>query len=207
MPHPVWVDNHYIHHGYRPQMTAWECVKSVFQLHNETFNIWSHAIGTAYAIILLLRRSNRFDAPSILLYAQICMFGVSTIAHTFSALSPEACTRLFQADRAMIAMQLGIVAIAISRIYFQNDTSSFRRYASICTLFALISSKQVFFGGGQLKTVLSIAVLVPLLLFPVFLQFRNGPSGLGIRSILATHAPFCVSMICAAGAAYGLKVE
>ena len=34
--------NQYIHTGYRADLTPWECLKSLFYLHNESFNIYSH---------------------------------------------------------------------------------------------------------------------------------------------------------------------
>ncbi len=37
--------NQYIVSGYRLQLGAWDSIKSVFGLHNETGNIWSHLLG------------------------------------------------------------------------------------------------------------------------------------------------------------------
>ena len=39
-------DNEYITTGYRVELSFWESVKSLFGLHNETLNIWTHLIGT-----------------------------------------------------------------------------------------------------------------------------------------------------------------
>ncbi|KAI8579882.1 hypothetical protein K450DRAFT_239531 [Umbelopsis ramanniana AG] len=46
---PEWLrDNAYITDGYRPQLDSYvKCAKSVFYLHNEFVNIWSHALGFA----------------------------------------------------------------------------------------------------------------------------------------------------------------
>lgn len=38
-------DNEYIITGYRVELDFWESVKSLFGLHNETGNIWTHLIG------------------------------------------------------------------------------------------------------------------------------------------------------------------
>lgn len=38
-------DNQYILTGYRVDHSAWQCVKSIFALHNETGNIWTHLVG------------------------------------------------------------------------------------------------------------------------------------------------------------------
>ena len=42
---PELQDNEYITTGYRVEMSYWETIKSLFGLHNETGNIWTHLIG------------------------------------------------------------------------------------------------------------------------------------------------------------------
>ena len=39
-------DNEFITSGYRVDMGFWDSIKSLFGLHNETGNIWTHLIGT-----------------------------------------------------------------------------------------------------------------------------------------------------------------
>ena len=39
-------DNDFIHDSYRPVFPSFiECFKSVFSVHNETGNIWTHMLG------------------------------------------------------------------------------------------------------------------------------------------------------------------
>lgn len=38
-------DNEFIIGSYRPQQSVWSSVKSVFRLHNETGNVWTHLLG------------------------------------------------------------------------------------------------------------------------------------------------------------------
>lgn len=39
-------DNEYLLNNHRPELnSAVECLKSVFKLHTETWNIWTHAVG------------------------------------------------------------------------------------------------------------------------------------------------------------------
>lgn len=44
---PEWMkDNEYLHHGHRPELRSFtECFKSVFRIHTETGNIWTHLLG------------------------------------------------------------------------------------------------------------------------------------------------------------------
>jgi hypothetical protein len=41
-------DNNYIQKGYRKEMTLAESMRSMFQLHNETANIYSHLAGALH---------------------------------------------------------------------------------------------------------------------------------------------------------------
>ncbi|XP_055353398.1 adiponectin receptor protein-like [Paramacrobiotus metropolitanus] len=44
---PEWLkDNDFLHFGHRPQIQSFrECFKSIFRIHTETVNIWTHMIG------------------------------------------------------------------------------------------------------------------------------------------------------------------
>ncbi|GAA6032795.1 hypothetical protein JCM8097_000792 [Rhodosporidiobolus ruineniae] len=47
-------DNPLIRTGYRPLLRSyWGCVKSIFQRHNETVNIWTHVLGSTTALFIL----------------------------------------------------------------------------------------------------------------------------------------------------------
>jgi adiponectin receptor len=51
MPHhalPSWLrDNDFLLKGHRPPLPSIkECFKSIFRIHTETGNIWTHLIGT-----------------------------------------------------------------------------------------------------------------------------------------------------------------
>lgn len=44
---PKWLkDNDFLIKGHRPQLNSfWECFKSIFRIHTETGNIWTHLLG------------------------------------------------------------------------------------------------------------------------------------------------------------------
>ncbi|XP_022247582.1 progestin and adipoQ receptor family member 4-like isoform X2 [Limulus polyphemus] len=51
---PIYLQfNPYIFKGYRPILTTWGCIRSLFYLHNETVNIVTHALALMYALICL----------------------------------------------------------------------------------------------------------------------------------------------------------
>lgn len=54
IPHdvlPDWLkDNDFLLHGHRPPMPSFRaCFKSIFRIHTETGNIWTHLLGSAHA--------------------------------------------------------------------------------------------------------------------------------------------------------------
>src|SRR4051794_37739504 len=52
---PLWMrKDSYIRHGYRrPQASFRACFNSLFYTHNETINIWSHLLTSAFMLGLL----------------------------------------------------------------------------------------------------------------------------------------------------------
>ena len=49
---PDWLkDNDYLHKGHRPPLpSVCTCFKSVFKIHTETGNIWTHLVGQYHSI-------------------------------------------------------------------------------------------------------------------------------------------------------------
>ncbi|EKX31893.1 hypothetical protein GUITHDRAFT_121917 [Guillardia theta CCMP2712] len=43
----------HIFRGYRLGLSFWQCIRSMFQLHNETINVWSHLLGSILFVCLL----------------------------------------------------------------------------------------------------------------------------------------------------------
>lgn len=54
-----WRDNPYILRGYRFCRTSCECITSSVRLHNETANIWTHALGFVFILALAI-----YEMPS-----------------------------------------------------------------------------------------------------------------------------------------------
>uniref|UniRef100_A0A8C7K7U1 Adiponectin receptor 2 n=1 Tax=Oncorhynchus kisutch TaxID=8019 RepID=A0A8C7K7U1_ONCKI len=70
IPHdvlPEWLkDNEYLRHGHRPPMPSFRaCFKSIFRIHTETGNIWTHLLGCLFFLclgIMYMFRSNMYFA-------------------------------------------------------------------------------------------------------------------------------------------------
>ncbi|KAJ3547772.1 hypothetical protein NM208_g1348 [Fusarium decemcellulare] len=86
------MDNEFILSGYRPASYSYlKSMASIFEVHNETANIWSHLLGSAHFIVVLYsfatlpKVSRLADTLAVALY-QLCVavcFFLSTIYHTF----------------------------------------------------------------------------------------------------------------------------
>ncbi|KGG52185.1 adiponectin receptor 1b [Mitosporidium daphniae] len=86
-------DNLYILSGYRAHYNFSQCFKSIFAIHNETGNIWTHLIGAlVFLVFLIVGYQNLPQHATSLDYAMVTIFLVSaikcllcsTIFHTFS---------------------------------------------------------------------------------------------------------------------------
>ncbi len=53
---PHWLrDNEFLRHNHRPPMYSFRgCFKSMFRLHTETWNIWTHLVGFIFFVVLSL---------------------------------------------------------------------------------------------------------------------------------------------------------
>lgn len=85
--------------GYRhPRSSATDCILSLFQMTNETLNIWTHFLPTWYFLWKLLSVVLMFSAwqdsytwPLLVYLTSICLYPLaSCCAHTFSPMSARA---------------------------------------------------------------------------------------------------------------------
>lgn len=53
---PAWMkDNEHLHFGHRPELQSFkECFKSIFRIHTETGNIWTHLVGFVFFIAITI---------------------------------------------------------------------------------------------------------------------------------------------------------
>lgn len=85
--------------GYRhPRSSATDCILSLFQLTNETLNIWTHFLPTWYFLwklltVVLIQTAWRdsFTWPLLVFLLSCCVYPLaSSCAHTFSTMSTRA---------------------------------------------------------------------------------------------------------------------
>lgn len=87
---PIYVrDNEHIKLGYRPQLTPLKALASAFSIHNETLNIWTHAIA-AIAFLYFYFQDETSAAMCVFLICATTLFATSTFYHTFLCVSKMA---------------------------------------------------------------------------------------------------------------------
>ncbi|RIB06552.1 hemolysin-III related-domain-containing protein [Gigaspora rosea] len=126
---PHWLqDNVDILKGYRrPTFSYLKCLQSLFYLHNESVNIWSHLMGgVIFTLFSVITYSYMSTHPSInwwdffalycyLMGALICLF-LSALFHTFSCHSETVCANWNRCD--YIGIVFLIVGSDISIVYY-----------------------------------------------------------------------------------------
>eukprot|EP01128_Nolandella_sp_AFSM9_P002842 TRINITY_DN1324_c0_g1_i2.p1 TRINITY_DN1324_c0_g1~~TRINITY_DN1324_c0_g1_i2.p1 ORF type:complete len:295 (-),score=-0.43 TRINITY_DN1324_c0_g1_i2:351-1235(-) len=105
--------NRFIHHGYRGELPLLGCLWSIFSLHNETVNIWTHVIGFVGFMVWLGHTWHTFlvdesQEHQLVFVSSIggclCAYVLSTIYHTVKCHSGEV-------HRKALALDLGGIVL------------------------------------------------------------------------------------------------
>nr|XP_060611376.1 membrane progestin receptor gamma [Anolis sagrei ordinatus]XP_060611377.1 membrane progestin receptor gamma [Anolis sagrei ordinatus] len=138
--------------GYRhPKSSATDCLFSVFQMTNETMNIWTHFLPSWYFLWKLLDFvlsrdvwSDRYTWPFLAYMATCCAYPLaSSVAHTFSTMSLRARHICYFCDYGALALYSLGSAVAYSAYVFPDEWigSTFHRYyLSIAVLNTVFST-------------------------------------------------------------------
>jgi len=146
---PMWrKDNKYLRHGHRPPMQSFsKCFASIFRLHTETWNIWTHLIGMVmFCLLALYVYFSGMSKISLLpLYEQfiIGLFFLSAIAsltlsslfHTFNNHSEDVACLFCRMDYSGITVL--ITGSTIPCYYYSFYCATFSRYLHISVLIVL----------------------------------------------------------------------
>lgn len=116
---PAWIQYPGILTGYRRAPRTWKgCLRTVFSLHNESGNIWTHVIASVWMIELFRRIVlGKFAEPGVadpivtfvigaMLLAALLCYSVSTIYHLFGYLDRETYRMLYVLDQKGILASL-----------------------------------------------------------------------------------------------------
>lgn len=181
---PDWYSNNsYIHYGYRPAgKTILQLFLSIFQIHNETFNIWTHIFGiilfVGIFISFLSTNSNLSSVPiGIFLSTTILCFTSSVVMHTFYPHSKHACCVLCNIDYSGIFLLIfgGYTAFIHYEFYCYHNLQLFYYVFLILlgmlALFLICSRSKVIRSGTFLF--LGASSIVPIIHRRVVLKGDN----------------------------------
>lgn len=99
---PAWLqDNDYLHTGHRPPLNSFnKCFKSIFRIHTETVNIWTHLLGCIvflYQAVCVLLDNVHLEEKlifTVYFFGTVICLGLSSAFHTLHCHS-EYVGRLF----------------------------------------------------------------------------------------------------------------
>ena len=146
---PSWLkDNEYLRHGYRPPMQSFsKCFGSMFRMHTETWNIWTHLFGMAMFCVIafcvyvfgmskisLLPWYEQLIIGAFFLGAILCL-GFSFLFHTVSNHSEDVAHLFGRLDYSGITAL--ITGSCIPCYYYSFYCASFSRYLHIIILILL----------------------------------------------------------------------
>ena len=112
----------YIQSGYRRMNQPWSYYAwSIFKLHNETINVWSHLVAVFIYIYITIYYGHQLDywnsrsTCGIVSFGLACIFYAlfSSITHLFHSRSPSAHYTFFQIDYAGVAVYSQSVALLL----------------------------------------------------------------------------------------------
>ncbi|CAI5644876.1 unnamed protein product [Oreochromis niloticus] len=177
--------------GYRhPRSSATDCILSLFQMTNETLNIWTHFLPTWYFLwklvtVVLMQKAwqDSFTWPMVIFLFTCCIYPLaSSCAHTFSTMSVRARHICFFFDYGSISFYSLGSAIVYSAYVFPDKwaNSSFHQsYITIavfntiiCTILACYSRFPEYKSPKLSKFLRVVAFAYPYLFDNIPLFYR-----------------------------------
>lgn len=129
---PILFREPYIHAGYRPTGQPLVCyLLSLFQVHNESLNVWSHLLTGVAVLLRFLLRLHSWERPLGLAALPLCLYlasaltylGCSAAAHLLQSHSELAHYRLFFLDYVGVSVYQYGCALAH---YFYSSEPAWR---------------------------------------------------------------------------------
>ena len=139
-----YIGYQYVTKYYRINYTWKECIYSLFFIHNDTINIWSHLLSGLSAICLMIYKNiiaTKFLwVSNLVLFGSILIYSASTYCHLFSPISRTIKQNqyLFMID--FIGIMIGVIIFEITFFYLLliNQENIFKIISTICCGFNII---------------------------------------------------------------------
>jgi adiponectin receptor len=154
----------FIYTGYRIHHSLLNCFKSIFRLHNETFNIWTHLIPFIATIVILAMRMKTVHVGysyiiDVYIITSMLLFMFSFLYHTFSCHSNDICQCFYKLDLSGIILQLMSASLCSFNFMFHEFEEIKKAYLFIFCglgLFAIILTSLDYFVSAKLNNFLMV---------------------------------------------------
>lgn len=123
-----WLHQPFIERGYRVNLSYLSALKSIFYLHNETINIWTHLIASIICLFYMGNRSSIY--LSMYLFES---FITSSFFHTFLCCSESVNKFCSKCDYIGILLGLLFCSASMFIIYFGNSMIFYFYSLLICS--------------------------------------------------------------------------
>lgn len=164
---PGWMqDNDYIKCGYRPQLPSFtSCLKSVYGIHTETGNIWTHLVGCSLFVVLapytLYMYHGKFKYNDQIIFAvyffsTICCLAFSTIYHIFTCHSEHVARMCKRFDYCGISILItGSIVSWVYYAFYHDDTTRiiYLTTVTIIGFFVAVVSLLKKFGTSEFRSI------------------------------------------------------
>lgn len=157
---PAWLQfNRYIRTGYRQQLDALPAFWTLFSVHNESINVWSHLLPVFGFLYLLFHPMSDALMFRVCILSFLAIFSASTTYHLFMPCcrSTGGYTRLISCD--VVGALVSITTSGYSFILYGDKCASDLKVAAIAGLFGLSAAVLLF---AILASKLSVAGRVRL---------------------------------------------
>jgi len=128
--------------GYRVEHRVWDCLCSLFKIHNETVNIWSHILGSLILVGLCIQVLSYFGNMRIIHIFMVCLFlfcctyglAASAVFHCFNCIDSEYHRKLRTLDFGGIAANVLGSSWPVAYFTFYCHTTVLYFYISMLSI-------------------------------------------------------------------------
>ena len=207
---PEWhKDNCFILSGYRKPdfLTTRQCLFSIFMMHNETGNIWSHLLGCLACFVMAgymvydlkhLPTVGLFDylAFASFFVGGAACFGLSSYYHTIACKNEAASCCWAKADYVGIAFLIWGSSVPLVRVLFYEDHQSQMGYilgisamafvVGMCMITPKFQKPRYRKCRAAVFSLLGLSGLAPAVQYGVSPHFAEYPQALYLLAVMGT---------------------
>lgn len=136
---PIYTRDNFIHSGYRPILTYYEALYSLFYLHNQWINIWTMLIGIPFSLIFAIFSDLEYSVNIFMFLGWFSHSICSASYHLFQCVSEKDWIRLKRLDYIMIFVQAIFLSFSLSYYSFLCKAELFFLTIMTVTIISIIN--------------------------------------------------------------------